>query len=126
MVAGAKDTAGKNAVGPSRYPERITQFAGRLAGVPVLPNDDALVNVAVPSLVPLRFVPAKVARARLASLRSVEDKFALAKLALERFAPLRSVDDKFVPAKLALERFTPEKFNVLKSAPVKLAVGPIK
>ena len=70
-----------------------------------MPHDEALVKVAVPSLVPLRFVPAKVARVRLAPLRSVEVRLVPAKLALERFAPLRSVEDTFALAKLALERF---------------------
>lgn len=104
LVAGAKDIAGKNAVGPSRYPAIIFQFAGRLAGVPVLPHDETLVNVAVPSLVPVRFVPAMVAPLRL--------------------APLRSVDVRFVRMKFVSLRFVFCKLKERKSAPVRLTVGP--
>lgn len=103
---GAKYTAGKNAVGPNKRPPTNDQLAGRLAGVPVLPHDATLVNVALLKSVPVRFVPANVV--------------------LARFAPIKFVLVRFAPAKFAPVMTALCKSNVLRFAPVRLAVGPIR
>ena len=95
-VLGAKYTDGNNAVGPSKYPVINRQLSGRLAGVPVLPHDATLVNVALLKFVSFRFAPVK-------------------------FVPVRFVLTKMAPVMTAFC-----KSNVLRFAPVRLAVGPIR
>lgn len=143
---GAKYTHGKNAVGPSKRPPTNDQLAGRLAGVPVLPHDATLVNVALLKFVAVRFAPAKVVLVRLAPAKSVPVRFVPANVVLARFAPVKFVLVRFAPANVALTRLAPVKFvlvrfapakfapvmtefcksNVLRFAPVRLAVGPIR
>ena len=106
LVAGANDAPGTSAVGPSKYPECIIQFVGRLAGVPVLPQDATLVIFAPAKLVSLRFVPATMARVRFALLRSVEARFA--------------------PTITAFVSIVPVRFSELRFARDKFAAGPIK
>ena len=98
---GAKYTAGKNAVGPSNRPVTNSQLSGRLAGVPVLPHDARLVNMALLKFVAVRFAPANVALARL--------------------APAKSVPVRFAPAK-----FAPVMTEFCKSNVLRFAVGPIR
>ena len=125
-MLGAKYTAGKNAVGPSKRPPTNDQLAGRLAGVPVLPHDATLVNVALLKFVAVRFAPAKVVLVRLAPAKSVPVRFVPANVVLARFAPVKFVLVRFAPAKFAPVMTEFCKSNVLRFAPVRLAVGPIR
>lgn len=105
MVLGANVINGKNAAGPSKYPDFNCQLVGKV-GIPVLPHEATPVNVAPVKIVPLRLLPAIVALARL--------------------APARLVFVKLVFATVASVSVALWKSRLRRLAPVRFTVGPTK